>query len=186
MLLRSLTFGLFVALGLSAFGGEVEIELSSSSPAAPWFEDCPVEGDCAVYCERPNCWKEHIYGRHDLYPYVPCYPATGYYYFHPYHPMHIVQHQAFVASYGEDPRMPYANTLFERLHASVPTAPPALKPPAVPVPIFSDEPPAPPVLPAPATPASPSAESETSSEADLLGASDVRKGLRFVRYRGVK
>jgi hypothetical protein len=46
------------------------------------------------------------------------YPAMhGYYYFHPYHYMHVVYEQGFATQIGMDPRNPYANDLFKRVYA---------------------------------------------------------------------
>ena len=49
---------------------------------------------------------------------LPYYPSLhGYYYFHPYHPSHIAEHQAFVAQFGVDPRNPYSNDFFQAIYA---------------------------------------------------------------------
>jgi hypothetical protein len=41
----------------------------------------------------------------------------GYYYFYPYHPMHIISQQEFAGQFGMDPRNPYANDFFKVVYA---------------------------------------------------------------------
>jgi hypothetical protein len=52
---------------------------------------------------------------HQHHAYFP--PLHGYYYFRPYHHSHIPTHQQRVATWGEDPRHPYANKIFQRVYA---------------------------------------------------------------------
>ena len=47
-------------------------------------------------------------------PYFP--PLHGYYYFRPYHHLHVRNHQALVQSWGEDPANPYANRVFQGVY----------------------------------------------------------------------
>jgi hypothetical protein len=48
------------------------------------------------------------------------YPAEmhGYYYLLPYHHSHLRLQQSFVASWGGDPRAPYANEIFEQVYSA--------------------------------------------------------------------
>lgn len=49
------------------------------------------------------------------------YPAAhGYYYFRPYNYFHIYWQQAFVETYGGDPRDPYTNRIFQQVYALYP------------------------------------------------------------------
>jgi len=43
-------------------------------------------------------------------------PAKGYYYFRPYHFLHYQQQASFVTRFGGDPRLPYANEIFDRVY----------------------------------------------------------------------
>jgi hypothetical protein len=52
---------------------------------------------------------------HQHYPYYPA--MHGYYYFRPYHPRHVREQQGVAALWGEDPRVPYANAVFQRVYA---------------------------------------------------------------------
>lgn len=58
-----------------------------------------------------HAWKSVL--KPDMAPHTPyrALPAE-YYYFRPYNIMHIPQHQEEVVQYGEDPRMPYENSVF--------------------------------------------------------------------------
>ncbi len=60
-------------------------------------------------CEDGTCTM------HPRYPYFP--PLHGYYYFRPYHFLHVIEHQFAVDDWGGDPRNPYANTIFQRVYA---------------------------------------------------------------------
>jgi hypothetical protein len=51
------------------------------------------------------------------YHYYP--DSHGYYYFRPYNFTHVPQHQAFVQSYGGDPRNPYSNVIFQDVYLQV-------------------------------------------------------------------
>ena len=75
------------------------------------YESCGCGTCCGVGCHRDEkcCCKMP---QHHAY-----YPAMhGYYYFRPYHPLHIEQHAQRVAGYGDDPRNPYANEIFARVY----------------------------------------------------------------------
>ena len=76
---------------------------------------CP---DCGLpYCGSKfgsclHAWRSAT--KPDMPPHTPyrALPAE-YYYFRPYNIVHIPQHQEEVIQYGEDPRMPYANRIFD-------------------------------------------------------------------------
>ena len=56
--------------------------------------------------------------RCQMHLHYPYYPAMhGYYYFRPYHPRHVREQQGVAALWGEDPRVPYANAVFQRVYA---------------------------------------------------------------------
>ncbi len=56
--------------------------------------------------------------RCQMHLHYPYYPAMhGYYYFRPYHPRHVREQQGVAAMWGEDPRVPYANAVFQRVYA---------------------------------------------------------------------
>ncbi len=83
--------------------------------------DACCEGGC---CEDEHCWtcyqmclRPLFHGDCDMFPHYSYFPeAHGYYYFRPYHFLHIEHHKTFVASFGEDPRAPYANTIFQQVY----------------------------------------------------------------------
>jgi len=105
------------------FGPEPSQELPESTAFAayaPYGNDCDACGDgyqwqrCTCqggYCRTlfaPRCnMPQH-------HPYYTC--PQSYYYFRPYNGFHIPPQQAVAASFGEDPRLPYANTLFRNLY----------------------------------------------------------------------
>lgn len=66
--------------------------------------DCECgHGCCHACCQMP---QHHAY-----------YPAMhGYYYFRPYHHAHLQQQKLSAVSWGEDPRAPYANQVFQRVY----------------------------------------------------------------------
>jgi hypothetical protein len=89
--------------------------------------DCCGCGDCGACC-GPDPLRRCCRALHRLhrclnstcdmpphYPYFP--PMHGYYYFRPYHHSHLASQQDFVASWGGDPRNPYANEIFQRVYA---------------------------------------------------------------------
>lgn len=68
-------------------------------------DECDDHHRC---CCRSTC---------DMIPHLPYYPERhGYYYFRPYHYMHICKHQDLVRQWGGDPRNPYANGIFESIY----------------------------------------------------------------------
>ena len=87
----------------------------SPPEAAPACPACgsPRRG-CGGRCSACGCEACYM-PQH--YPYYPA--MRGYYYFHPYHPMHIARQQALAISWGEDPRHPYTNELFKRVYADM-------------------------------------------------------------------
>ena len=53
-----------------------------------------------------------------MYQHYAYYPEMhGYYYFRPYNWTHLAEHQQIATEWGEDPRNPYANTLFDQVYA---------------------------------------------------------------------
>lgn len=46
-------------------------------------------------------------------------PHHGYYYFRPYHVMHVFAQQDMVVRWGGDPRHPYENSIFERVYGQL-------------------------------------------------------------------
>jgi hypothetical protein len=53
----------------------------------------------------------------DLVQHMPFFGTThGYYYFRPYHVMHVFSQQELVTRWGGDPRNPYDNTMFQRIY----------------------------------------------------------------------
>ena len=61
---------------------------------------------------------------------MPFFGTThGYYYFRPYHVMHVFSQQELATRWGGDPRNPYDNTMFHRIYDQMgveakPKAPP--------------------------------------------------------------
>jgi hypothetical protein len=48
---------------------------------------------------------------------MPFFGTThGYYYFRPYHVMHVFSQQELATRWGGDPRNPYDNTIFQRIY----------------------------------------------------------------------
>ena len=59
----------------------------------------------------------HCHTTGDLVQHMPyCAAGKGYYYFRPYHVMHVFAQQEMVTRWGGDPRNPYDNTLFGRVY----------------------------------------------------------------------
>jgi hypothetical protein len=92
-------------------GGEVyspEVSYAPGAKTLPWWHS-----DC------------------DMYPHYPYFPSLhGNYYFRPYGLEQLRRQQQFVASWGGDPRDPYANTVFRRVYQETKggqTGPPAKK-----------------------------------------------------------
>jgi hypothetical protein len=85
---------------------------------------------CNACCRRPRLsWRMsrltckqalHELFKPDMPPHTPyrALPAE-YYYFRPYNIAHIPPHQEEVVLYGEDPRLPYANTVFDDIYAGL-------------------------------------------------------------------
>lgn len=72
---------------------------------------CGCGGGCGGGCLGNN-------SRCQMHQHYPYYPAMhGYYYFRPYHPRHVREQQGVASLWGEDPRVPYANTVFQRVYA---------------------------------------------------------------------
>jgi hypothetical protein len=77
----------------------------------------------------PHCYHRGPYGTPhkdwcispcNMYQHYPYWPKDhGYYYFRPYHMMHVVQQRELAASWGEDPRNPYAHKVFDRVYEAL-------------------------------------------------------------------
>jgi hypothetical protein len=91
------------------------------------YED---DGFCSHCCGGGLMWGRRCRaGAHalkgllkpDMPPHTPyrALPAE-YYYFRPYNILHIPAHQEEVITYGEDPRMPYANRVFDDIYGDIP------------------------------------------------------------------
>lgn len=82
---------------------------------------CDTCGPCAPAC--CGCWGAGRYGHGwlcttgDMPQHVP-YQAEGrgYYYFRPYHVMHVFAQQEMATRWGADPRNPYDNRFFEKFY----------------------------------------------------------------------
>ncbi len=63
-------------------------------------------------------WAQWLHGTCDMPPRYPYFPSMhGYYYFRPYHQMHVMQQQAVVIGWGGDARNPYGNEIFKKVYA---------------------------------------------------------------------
>jgi hypothetical protein len=77
----------------------------------------------------PHCWHRGPDGRPHVdwlispcnmsqhYPYWP--KDHGYYYFRPYNMVHVSIQRDVAASWGEDPRNPYAHAVFDRVYSAL-------------------------------------------------------------------
>ena len=85
------------------------------------FFRIPMSGSCGSpegTCGGCGARGPHRLTREDLPQHYAYFPAMhGYYYFYPYHPMHIPSQQAFASQFGMDPRNPYANDFFKVVYA---------------------------------------------------------------------
>ncbi len=127
-----------VFLGLVLLGGGQPADDRSPSdapaPVAQQTEPAEAPSCCAPCdhcCHHGRCGHESVcrwmiremclgplfHGDCNMVPHTAYFPELhGYYYFRPYHYSHIRQHQEFVSSFGEDPRAPYANTIFQQVY----------------------------------------------------------------------
>lgn len=82
---------------------------------------------CGLFCDDglPCPWETTC----NLVPHTPYYmkPKT-YYYFRPYNWAHVWQQSEWAASWGGDPRHPYANEVFERVYRQLEEAQPLPSP----------------------------------------------------------
>jgi hypothetical protein len=102
------------------------------------------------------------------YPYYP--KDHGHYYFRPYHMYRVELQRELAATWGEDPRNPYAHSVFDRVYEQLRAEQPEILPPgAEPVPEGAAPMPALPVpappIPAPPVPPTPEPGEEDGSEA---------------------
>jgi hypothetical protein len=68
----------------------------------------------------------------DMVQHMPFFGTThGYYYFRPYHVMHVFSQQELATRWGGDPRNPYDNTQFQRIYEQMGVAGKSTKPVAV-------------------------------------------------------
>ena len=81
---------------------------------------------CWWCCNRIRACAQSACTMPPHYAYFPS--MHGYYYFRPYHSSHLTQQQALAAEWGEDPRNPYANRLFQQLREEQEAAQPASGP----------------------------------------------------------
>jgi hypothetical protein len=81
--------------------------------------ECGAEG-CAPGCGRGCCLFGHsccFRSPGDMVLHMPFFGTThGYYYFRPYHVMHVFSQQELATRWGGDPRNPYDNRMFERVY----------------------------------------------------------------------
>jgi hypothetical protein len=99
------------------------------------------------------------------YPYYP--KDHGHYYFRPYHMYRVVLQRELAASWGEDPRNPYAHSVFDRVYEQLRAEQPEELPPGAAPPPAAPTLPAPPIPspPVPAPPVPDPSEEEDNSEA---------------------
>lgn len=89
---------------------------------------CRACGCCAALWQHGLCVPCKTTG--DLVQHMPFFGTThGYYYFRPYHVMHVFSQQELATRWGGDPRNPYDNTMFHRIYDQMgveakPKAPP--------------------------------------------------------------
>lgn len=119
-------------------------------------------GQQGSYC--PQCEHRHRYHKptpfHDWmcpscnltqrYPYYPT--DHGHYYFRPYHMQRVIEQQAIAVGWGEDPRNPHGQLVFERVYDQIRAdqaakAEPLPVPMPVPPPPMEETGPVPPVTP---------------------------------------
>jgi ribosomal protein L37AE/L43A len=126
-----------------AYGGTYVGGTGSFAPAAGH------ESMAAECC--PHCGQRHHHKGTPLHDWLcpPCnltqrypyYPKDhGHYYFRPYHMQRVQEQQAIAVTWGEDPRNPYGQLVFERVYDQIraeqaakaeQVAPPLPAPPAV-------------------------------------------------------
>ncbi len=68
-------------------------------------------GSCGSCGHKCGCGLCEMPQHHAYYPVM-----HGYYYFRPYHHSHVAQQQLTATSWGEDPRAPYANSVFQKVY----------------------------------------------------------------------
>ena len=141
-------------------------ELRGDSPFAvgdgsPYCADCNHCNRRHGSLARPLCdWLCSPCDMSQRYPYYP--KDHGNYYFRPYHMHRVDLQREIAASWGEDPRNPYAHSVFDRVYEQLRAEQPEELPPgAEPGPLkpMGSAVPTPP-LPAPPLPAPPAPEPE--------------------------
>ncbi len=144
---RSMQTQMALFLGLVLLGGgQPEQDSSPSDRPAPVAEQAEAPAPADASCCEPSCcdscgrgcghesvccWMIRemclgplFHGDCNMVPHSAYYPELhGYYYFRPYHYSHIRQHQEFVSSFGEDPRAPYANGIFQQVYRQMSGSP---------------------------------------------------------------
>jgi hypothetical protein len=168
--------------GWSALPVPGGVESDWQSYGAPQGQPHGMELNSGGY-ESHGTYCEHCGHHHRMYPRPLCdflcspcdmtqrypyYPKDhGHYYFRPYHMYRVVLQRELAASWGEDPRNPYAHSVFDRVYEQLRAEQPEELPPgAAPLPAAPTLP-APPI-PAPPVPAPPTpdpSEEEDNSEA---------------------
>ncbi len=87
---------------------------------ALYADDAPCDGGCETCggAQGVGFWAQWLHGSCDMPPRYPYFPSMhGYYYFRPYHQMHVTQQQAVVIGWGGDARHPYGNEIFKKVYA---------------------------------------------------------------------
>lgn len=155
--------------------GGVQADWESYAPDAGDLRASPFfSGENTLHCDECN----HCSHRHGLlsrplcdwlcspcdmsqrYPYYP--KDHGHYYFRPYHMHRVDLQREIAAAWGEDPRNPYAHSVFDRVYDQLRAEQPEELPPGADAgPLMPMERTAPvPPLPAPPLPAPPAPEPE--------------------------
>ena len=100
------------------------VDASCCEPCCPSCGSrCGHESVCC-WMIREMCLGPLFHGDCNMVPHAAYFPELhGYYYFRPYHFSHIRLHQEFVSSFGEDPRAPYANTVFQQVYRQLQAKP---------------------------------------------------------------
>lgn len=74
-------------------------------------------GGCNTGCGCCLCRHCLLRSTGDLVQHMPHFGTThGYYYFRPYHVMHVFSQQELATRWGGDPRNPYDNTMFQNIY----------------------------------------------------------------------
>ena len=96
-----------------------KIERLRSGPGEYAKTPCGDASQCSGGCEAcGGCAASPFCSPCNMFPHYPYFPPMhGYYYFRPYHHLHVIRQQRTAESWGGDPRNPYANEIFQRVYA---------------------------------------------------------------------